>query len=286
MRPGSLFKVLVVSSTLLVGCGSEEAPIPGCAESQPPGDEPRRRCTLPLDVVTPAPNDEGTLDVGLFLVTDPTAGDWTVDEATEIAASGLNEARGILAQCDLELRLEAAQVTTAPPTLLDVEGNDPDAWGGKAPEGTEDPDAFNYALDERLAPEPRALFEHARSQLAPGAIAVVVVDRITFWAAGTSEVAGGLAYPPVVYHHEGDHPERNGVLVAASYSGAGSLPGRINGRTIAHELGHMLLDTAQHLGTDDNLMKAGTSLTEAQCDEIRQSAVAIYGQDPVADPRL
>lgn len=281
MRLASLLTLLAT----VAACAPDGARARECSEVLPAG-EPRLRCALSLDASpSGAPAGGEPLAVGLFLMTGPDAGTWSQDEAAEIARDGLQRAATLLAPCALALRLETAQVVAAPPSLLDVEGNDPEAWGGTAPEGHEDPDAFNYALDERLAPEPTALFGYARNVLSPGAIAIVVVDRIVFWAAGSSEVVGGLAYPPVVYHHEDDHPERNGVLIAASYAGPGALPGRINGRTVAHELGHMLLDTAQHSSDDDNLMKAGTALTEEQCAQMRQAAGEIYGLDPVVDPR-
>lgn len=232
-----------------------------------------------------ASGESTVLDVGLFLVTSPEAGDWTAAEAERIAGDGLSEAATVLAACDLGLRVRAAEVTSAPAELLDVEGNAVGAWGGLAPADEEDADAFNHALNERLAPEPRRLFEHARTALPAGAIAIVVVDSITYWAGGEERGAGGLSFPPVVYHHEDDHPTRNGVLIAASYGAPGELPGRINGITVAHELGHMLLDTAQHTGPEDGLMQAGTALTEKQCAAMREAAAGIYGDAPVADPR-
>ena len=224
------------------------------------------------------------LDVGLFLVTAPDAGGWTIGEAEAIASDGLADAASVLEACDLRLGVRAASVISAPPELLNVEGNAEGAWGGMAPEGEPDPDAFNHALDERLAPEPRALFEHARASLPAGAIAIVIVDSITYWAGGEPTTAGGLSFPPVVYHHEDDHPTRNGVLVAASYPAPGELPNRINGITVAHELGHMLLDTAQHDGPQDGLMQAGVALTDEQCARMRDAAAGIYGDAPLADP--
>lgn len=242
---------------------------------------PRTRCTLALeDQGSPA----STLDVGLFIVTRPEAGDWAVAEAEALGRDGLRDAAAILAACELGLRVQAAAVVSAPAELLDVEGNEEGAWGGMAPEGEPDPDAFNHALNERLSPEPRALFEHARTSLSPGAIAIVVVDSITYWAGGEARLAGGLSFPPVVYHHEDDHPTRNGVLVAASYPGPGALPTRVNGLTIAHELGHMLLDTAQHSGPEDGLMQAGDALTAEQCATMRETAAGIYGDATDADP--
>ena len=226
-----------------------------------------------------------TLDVGLFITTRPEAGDWAVADAERLAREGLEEAAAILGACDLGLHVIAAEVTSAPPELLDVEGNAVGAWGGLAPEHEADPDMFNYGLNEQLATEPRALFEHARAYLPSGAVAIVIVDSITYWAGGEERGAGGLSFPPVVYHHEDDHPTRNGVLIAASYGAPGELPGRINGITVAHELGHMLLDTAQHTGPEDGLMQAGTALTEKQCAAMREAAAGIYGDAPVADPR-
>jgi hypothetical protein len=263
------------------GCGSAEHR-PECSDAAATTDAPALRCEL---TASPLGAGDRRLGIGVFVGTTAEAGNWTPQDAEELVRDALAETSDVLAGCGLWLDVETSQVTTLPASLFAFEGNAEGAWGGLAPEG-EDPDAFNYALDERLSEEPLALFGYARASLSPGTIAIVVVDQIDFHAAGELRSVGGLSFPPVVYHHEDDHPTRNAVAVAATYNVLGGLPQRINGLTIAHELGHMLLDTAQHEGPDGNFMRAGNQVTAAQCDSMRLAAETTFGAMPLADPRL
>lgn len=207
------------------------------------------------------------------------------DEALAWFGRIVSETDLVFAACGLALEVDWAKVIAVPESRLLVEGNLPGAWGGEAPAG-EDPDAFNYALGERLPDPIRELFAFARLGAADRTIAVVVVDEIRYWVAGELARAGGLSYPPVVYHHRDDFPARNGVFVATGYSQCGGLPIFPHPRVVAHELGHMLLDTGQHRAEDDALMSPmlGSSLTESECRTMRTELERLYGESPLVDP--
>ena len=108
-------------------------------------------------------------------------------------------------------------------------------------------------------------------------------------AAQVPTPAGGLSFAPVVFHHPDDFPLRNAVLAASAHSRFGQIPSRINGRTIAHELAHMLLDTGTHENEDnggavESLMLGGEVLTEGECQTMRDNIARLYGDDAVIDP--
>jgi hypothetical protein len=244
---------------------------------------PQQRCSLDLSFDSPT---GGTpVHVGVFVVTAGEARPLLKNEAEPMLSETLAHTQEILAQCDLRLDLEAAQVVLAPASMATVEGNSPTSWGGVAPDGTADADLFNYELGERVVEEPRALFEHARSYLSDEAIAIIIVDDIIYHAAQVPTPAGGLSFAPIVYHHVDDYPLRNAVMSAGGYAHSNDLPAAVNGRTIAHELGHMLLNTAQHEGELDNLMLSGEVLVESQCELMRENLAKIYGSG-IIDPLL
>ena len=191
-----------------------------------------------------------------------------------------------LAPCGVGLDLDRAEVLAVPARLLTIDGNAPDAWGGLAPPGV-DADAFNYARGDRLPALVRELFDRARDGASRSAIAIVVVDDVYYHAAGKRTRAGGLSFPPLVYHHPDDFPLRNGVLVGTGYLRCGELPIALHPRVVAHELGHMLLDTAHHDADDANVMSPmlGPGLRPEQCARIRAAATTTYGPEPVVDPR-
>ncbi len=216
----------------------------------------------------------------------PTSAKWTEQAAlTAWVKRALAPTRRAFESCNIELDVVRAELAAVPSRLLTVVANGKNSWAGLAPEG-EDPAAFNYDLGEKLTPEVTELFNFARRDLPNGTIGVVVIDRIDYYAAKKATVAGGLSFPPVVYHATEDFPARNGVLVATAYPKCGSLPSRLNDRVIAHELGHMLLDQPSHDTDPKNLMnpQMGGELREEQCLRMRKNLRGIFGKNAFADP--
>jgi hypothetical protein len=95
---------------------------------------------------------------------------------------------------------------------------------------------------------------------------------------------GGQSFPPVMYHHIDDYPLRNSVLVGHTGRDETGVPSA-SGWTVAHELGHMLLNTGDHWGGAGNLMTSGnTLLTSDQCDRMHENRERLFGDDAVPDP--
>jgi len=256
-------------------------------------DRPTRRCALdPTAIVEPS--DAPTLARIALYVAVP-VGDqsprrpWTRADAEALAHETLAWTAEIYATCDIGLDFVAAEVIAVPEAMQTIEGNVTDSWGGRAPPGHSDPDSFNHARGERLAEEPRALFAMRSEGLADGVLAIFVVDDILYHAAQVPTPAGGLSFAPIVFHHPDDFPLRNAVLAAGAYGGLGQIPSRVNGRTIAHELGHMLLNTGTHenednAGAPEALMLEGDVLVEGECQTMRDNIAWLYGDAPVIDP--
>jgi hypothetical protein len=181
--------------------------------------------------------------------------------------------------------VDLAEVVAVPAARLSIVGNHVESWGGAAPEG-EDPDAFNYALGERIPAPAAELFSFARRGAPDAAIAVVFVDEIHYWTNRALARAGGLSYPPVVYHQAEDFPARNTVLIASGYGQCGGLPILPHPRVVAHELGHMLLDTGQHATDPEDLMSPmlGAAIAPQACERMRENLVRLYGDPAVIDP--
>jgi hypothetical protein len=207
------------------------------------------------------------------------------DDAVAWFSRIVNETAEALAPCGIALTVDRAEVIAVPEARLSIVGNKAGSWGGAAPEGS-DPDAFNYTLDERIPASAAELFSFARRGAADGAIAVIFVDEIHYWTDRSLARAGGLSYPPVVYHQPEDFPARNVVLVASGYGKCGGLPIFPHPRVVAHELGHMLLDTGQHASDPEDLMSSmlGSTLTPQACARMRQNLVRLYGDPAVIDP--
>lgn len=204
------------------------------------------------------------------------------DAWVEEASTGIER---VFAQCGLRPNLLRAELARVPSRLLHVTANTPESWAGLAPAG-KNSERFNYDLHERLTPEVRELFSYARRGLPDRALVVVVADQIDYFAAKQATRAGGLSFPPNVYHHADDFPLRNGVLLSGTYVGCGSLPKAPMTRVIAHELGHMLLNQAHHEEDPRNLMGtvSGPELRPEQCAKIRANLQTLYGEKPFADP--
>lgn len=194
-----------------------------------------------------------------------------------------NETRAVFAQCDVGLDVQRVQLAAAP--SLVVQASPAGSAGGLAPPGV-DPARFNYEAGARLTPEVKRLFDFSRVGLRENVVSVVVVDRIETSVDGERSVAGALSFPPLAYHHPRDFPARNGVLLGAAYTGCGGVPSLPAPRVVAHELGHMLLDGAQHDDDANNLMSkiAGPTLRPAQCALLRENLTRLYGVHPLVDP--
>ena len=227
-----------------------------------------------------APQAEEQVQVGLFFTIPGTAEAPTTEETTAAAQRLLGEAGEILGQCGLGLSLEVLQVIRVPGHLLEVQGNHRGSWGGHPPDTVQHADRFMYDQDERLTAEARELFDWGKQHTSPNAIAAFTVGGIEYYIGDERTGAGGLAFPPVVYHHADDYPLRNSVLLRRT---PGSLAD-VAGFVLAHEVGHMLLNTGQHAGEAGTLMVGGTRLTPAQCDLMRANLAGLYGDEAVPDP--
>lgn len=216
-----------------------------------------------------APPGSVPVAVGLFMSASRIGESGAVDRARELIAN-TNE---ILEQCDLHLVMEAAQVIALPPHLLTVQGNEIGSWGGHPPDSVGDPDLFMYYENERLTTDTRELFAYGKRYTTRNAIAIFTVEGIEYYIGAERTGAAGLAFPPVIFHHPDDYPVRNSVLATAA-----------DGRLIAHELGHMLLNTGDHWGEGANLMLDGTDLTSDQCDRMHENRERLFGDDAVPDP--
>jgi hypothetical protein len=195
----------------------------------------------------------------------------------------LQEANLLLAQCGLHAAPEVAQVVGVPVRLLQVQGNLRGSWGGHPPAAVGDPDLFMYQQGERLTADTRELFGHGKRHTSPNAISVFVVHEIEYYIGEQRSGAGGLSFPPVIYHHADDYPLRNSVLVKQVALDEHDLP-VASGQTLAHELGHMLLNTGDHVGPPGNLMVGGPTLTPSQCERMHRTRERIFGQATVIDP--
>lgn len=194
-------------------------------------------------------------------------------EAIERARQLIVETNEILDQCDMHLVMEAAQVIALPSHLLTVQGNEVGSWGGHPPDSVGDPDLFMYYENERLTNETRELFAYGKRYTSQNAISIFIVDGIEYYIGAERVGAGGLSFAPVIHHHPDDYPLRNSVLATGTA-----------GQIIAHELGHMLLNTGDHWGEGFNLMLGGTELTSDQCDRMRENRGRLFGDDAVPDP--
>lgn len=197
----------------------------------------------------------------------------------------LSATREVFGRCGVLVHVAHRELASVPAATLVVSANTPESWAGLAPEG-EDAEQFNHALGERLTPEVSELFSFARRGLPDRALTITVVDQIHYYAARQRTRAGGLSFPPNVYHHRDDFPVRNGVLLSGTYTACGALPKQPPPRVVAHELGHMLLNQAHHEADSKNLMGpvSGPELTPAQCERIRANLTTLFGESPIADP--
>jgi hypothetical protein len=228
-----------------------------------------------------------SVPIGIFLgVRGSGGGDAAVQDAERLVRAAILNANAILAQCELSLSVEAAQLVRLPSQLMRFDGNDEASFGGHPPVGTADPALFNYLQGERLADDARELFAYGARHTSPNSIAVFTVGELVYYASQEITEASGLSFPPNVFHHEDDYPLRNSVVLAPHYLPEQPLPARISATTLAHELGHMLLNTGLHAADRRNLMgeARGTLLTAGQCDRMRENRARLYGAERIVDP--
>ncbi len=249
---------------------------------------PALRLALDSTGVTPTP-PTGSMPVriGVFLTTSYHNSEppWTAEQALALIRQFVLAADQILAQCSVHTQIEVAQVVSVPARLLDIQGNTEGSWGGHPPPGTPNPELFNYQQNERLTDETRELFTYGKVHASRNAISVFTVRHITYYAEQTLTAAGGLSFPPNNYHQVDDYPLRNSVLLVPRYPACGALPAVPGPRTLAHELGHMLLNSGDHPTDRTNLMSGvGTTLTVQQCATIRSNLIRLFGDAAVVDP--
>ena len=235
-----------------------------------------------------APSQSVPLLLGIFLSTREFSGDrgWSTADAEEIVRGLLADAAEVLAPCGLSPTIETAQVIVLPADLFRFQGNERGSLGGHPPPGVAEPEQFNYERDEALTEEARLLFSYGKTDTAPNTIAVYTVERVAYWIGDERVPAGGLSFPPNLFHRVEDYPLRNSVVISATHPLGGRLPQAFAPDALAHELAHMLLNTGLHIAAPSNLMSefGGTSLTEEQCRRMRQNLRLLFGEDAVPDP--
>lgn len=286
--------ILIMGMAFVASCSRSQGTKPETVECTPIGENCASSCDARgLQTIadatpkrTQAP-DASRLRIALAVTTAwPRTGTWKHQDAfQQFVDRSIRDTRKIFDPCGVSLDVVRAELIAAPTRFLNIVANTPDSWAGLAPAG-KDAAQFNYDLNERLVPDVAEVFGFARRGLPDGVISVVALDRIEYYAAKKRTVAGGLAFPPVLYHAENDFPARNGVLVASAYPTCGSLPARLNHRVIAHELGHMVLNLASHDPDPKNLMHSatGTALRKEQCAKMREHLSTLFGNNAVSDP--
>lgn len=294
---------LLLATAVAAGCGDNlAAPVTpdadtSCTPAVPPAADcsdpcfddrgPELRIELTADeLLLPDPPVGSTpVMVGIFYAVAPQESDtWTRNDAIRTIREFLYWTSETLAQCEMHVEVETAQVIAIPAHLLDHQGNEEGSFGGHPPEGTPNPDLFDYQQNERLTADSRELFTYGKQHTSKNTIAAFTVSNIVYYANQQRDAAGGLSYPPNIYHHPDDYPYRNSVLLVPTYGACGELPGTVERRMLAHEIGHMLLNTGGHAGDDDNLLVNGAVLTPEQCATMHANLDALFGDAEVPDP--
>lgn len=289
--------LFVIAAIGLAACGGADS-VTG-TDTDEPNDQPiestiKLLSDIDLLRVWHPPSDAGSVSVkvGIFLYADESSGfvsTWTQDDVIPLVNT-LIRSSNTLAQCDLRLELEVAQVISLPERLFSVEGNDATSYGGHPPPETENPALFNYQENNRLTQDTRELFAYGKEYTSPNTIAVFVVRSILYHIKASVFSVQGLSYAPNLYHHIDDYPSRNSVLLALPLA-SNNLPAVTDFTTFAtaHELGHMLLNSGLHNDVDPlNLMngqgEAWPDLTADQCERMRDVQERLYGEEEVHDP--
>ena len=280
---------------LLAACASDDADGDRAdAPTEAPtatGGADRVALVAELDpsVLSIGPPIEGAtpVEVGFFIALRSTgAEEPPVADAGQLLRELIEGADRILAQCDLSLRAEAAQIIVLPNRLVRFQANDESSFGGHPPPGTENPELFTYRRNERLTDDARELFAYGKRHTSPNTIGVFTVGTVVYFAAQELTPAGGVSFPPNAFHHEDDYPLRNALVLVPDYLPRQLLPARIRPDALAHELAHMLLNSGEHVTVASNLMGegGGTLLTNAQCERMRENNELLFGVAEIADP--
>lgn len=264
----------VLAAVLIGACASD------ATEPSHPDHIEMALALSPDDLAVPS-GEGAAVRVGIFLATSHGAVAPSIESVTEAAGALARGTAGVLEQCGMHLEVESVQVVRLPARLLNIQGNHRGSWGGHPPDSVGDPDRFMYEENERLTDETRELFAYGKEHTSPNAIAAFTVTSIEYYIGHVRTGAGGLSFPPVVYHHVDDYPLRNSVLLREF--GSGRVP-EVSPRVFAHELGHMLLNTGIHSGEPSNLMISGTDLTGEQCARMEGNLERLYGDTTVPDP--
>jgi hypothetical protein len=116
------------------------------------------------------------------------------------------------------------------------------------------------------------------------ALSVFFVEGIAYNTGNESLFVDGLSFSPNLYHHPDDYPLRNSVLVRDPFAMGAETAAYVT----AHEIGHMLLNTALHVNDLQNLMNTwgnvSNLLTASQCDRMSEVLSWLYGEEAVPDP--
>lgn len=289
----------VTLAALLAACGTDRVAVePAGTPTEAPTEAPLvtaevDRVTLAAELdpsvisVGPPVNGADPVEVGFFIALRGTPdGEPPVAAAEQLLRDLSEGVDGILAQCDLYLRVEAAQLIALPNRLVRFQANDESSFGGHPPPGTENRELFTYQQDDRLTDDARELFAYAKRHTSPNTISVFTVGTVIYFAAQELTLAGGVSFPPIGFHHEDDYPLRNSVVLVPDYLPQQLLPFRMPPRPLAHELAHMLLNSGEHVADPTNLMGEGegTLLTGPQCERMQDNNTLLFGVEEIADP--
>ena len=285
---------VAIAMIILAACASEDADgdRAGASTEAPTATAGAGSVTLvaeldPSVLSIGPPTGATPVEIGLFIALRGTgAEEPPAADAGQLLRELIEGADSILAQCDLYLRAEAAQIIILPNRLLRFQANDESSFGGHPPPGTENPALFTYRQNERLTDDARELFAYGKRHTSPNTIGVFTVGTVVYFAAQELTPAGGVSFPPNAFHHEDDYPLRNSVVLVPDYLPRQLLPARIRPDALAHELAHMLLNSGEHVADPSNLMGegGGTLLTDAQCERMRENNELLFGAAELADP--
>lgn len=211
------------------------------------------------------------------------ASSWSISDVERWTKHVVRAVNHQFAPCDLSISLELVQVISVPDSLRSIQGNKPGSWGGHPPPGSGDPDRFMYDQNERLTSEALTLFGYGKRHSARNSISIFFVKTVDYYIGSNLYHPGGLSFAPVIYHHPDDYPLRNTILLAP-FARRGILPDTVDARVVAHELGHMLLNTGAHDPNSQNFMFNGYEIREDQCARMRVNAARLFGAAAVPDP--
>lgn len=104
------------------------------------------------------PAGSTAIDVGIFYTVSPHEGTYSAEDLASRVRGIAMATNSSVAQCEMHVEVEAAHIVAIPARLLDIQGNEQGSFGGHPPEGTPNPDLFDYEQHERLTAESLELF--------------------------------------------------------------------------------------------------------------------------------